>query len=178
MPTATILVSVLLAVLGGYVDVVCVIRYKAFPATQTGNVVFVGSSLHQLWYGHTHGKPLAPGEEFVEIEDILYRVLVILSSMLGAYAYCLFEHFQKKQREKSQLLDCSFYPVTASTTAPLLAILVALADIIPWLYTLSGAEDEYEEALEAGKWCCVPINHLSVQHTNATQTCNTGQFAF
>jgi len=113
---AKAIVAVTLASLCGFVDVLCVARYGAFPATQTGNVIFIGEYLHQLW-SPTHA--LAPGEEEVAEQAVYYRLAVILSSVLGAYAYCAFEHLKPHR--------------TASAAGPVLALLVLSADVIPWL---------------------------------------------
>ena len=44
-------ISSVLGLLAGYVDVICLVRYGAFAVTQTGNIIFIGSSLHAFLFG-------------------------------------------------------------------------------------------------------------------------------
>lgn len=135
-PTSKIVVSGVLAVLGGYTDVICVIRYTAFPATQTGNVIFVGSALHHLWFPK---HPLMSREKGMEEGTVWFRICVILVSIFGAYAFCAFQHFYPKK-------------TTASAAAPVLALLVASADVVPWLAGVSNMGQDGPV-----RWCVMPL---------------------
>jgi hypothetical protein len=131
---AKVIVAVTLSSLCGFVDVICVARYGAFPATQTGNVIFVGEYLHRLF---TPAHLQAPGEEEVAVEAIYYRLAVMLCSVLGAYAYCAIEHIRPHR--------------TASTIGPVLALMVLSADVIPYLHGERGPTFSYPGSEEDGE---------------------------
>jgi hypothetical protein len=148
---AKVVVAVTLSSLCGFVDVLCVARYGAFPATQTGNVIFFGEYLHRLIWPALDQQ--APEEERVAVEAIYYRLAVMLSSVLGGYAYCAIEHIKPHR--------------TASTIGPILALMVLSADVIPhirgekWHMTrdivshggLSATDSDSKSFQLAGKWC-------------------------
>lgn len=147
---AKVVVALTLSSLCGFVDVLCVARYGAFPATQTGNVIFFGEYLHRLF---SPALDQAPGEEAVAVEAIYYRLAVMLCSVLGGYAYCAFEHVKPHR--------------TAATIGPVLALMVLSADVIPhlrgekWKISrdivshggLSGPDSDSKSFQMAGKWC-------------------------
>ena len=135
---ARLVIAGALATVAGFVDVLCVARYGAFPATQTGNIVFIGQAMHLMYLPHA-------STEQNKI-DILYRTAVLLASALGAYAFCVFENAVKRN--------------AVSTAAPIIASLVFAADLLPWLYEDSSVRKVFSEpALDsqggypAGKWC-------------------------
>ena len=115
------LVAGLLAFTGGWVDVICLIRYETFVATMTGNLVITGQTLYEVFdagvlpsrhvAGHEHLKPHAA------IYLVTFRAIVMICNCLGALTY--------------SALQRRFPLSTASYAAPVLAGLSLLTDIIP-----------------------------------------------
>lgn len=132
-----------LALCAGFVDVLCVTRYGAFPATQTGNLIYIGASLHLLLASEHR---LAAREEKVELESIGYRTAVFFASCAGAYAFCALEHAAPRR--------------AASVAAPLVGLLMLSADVIPWLASERVAYSTSQEeaaAYPAARWCVVLV---------------------
>jgi uncharacterized membrane protein YoaK (UPF0700 family) len=131
-------VAALLAVVSGYVDVLCVLRHGVFPATQTGNLIFLGCS---LWSGN---RALAPEQEDVGWLMVVYRLLVIVASAAGALAYCAFEHH--------------FPEASASSVTALLASLVLMADLLPWVLGVPCTPPPgHWDELGLRQWCVLFI---------------------
>jgi uncharacterized membrane protein YoaK (UPF0700 family) len=119
---------------GGYVDVICVVRYSTFVATMTGNLVITGQTLYEALPIHrvSAGKPtkhhshLAPD---LAAWLVLFRSTIMLCNCIGALCYC---ELQKR-----------FPNGTVSKAAPFVAVLAIMPDLVPWLVErLGGAADE------------------------------------
>ena len=138
-PMWRVRISCLLALLAGWVDVICVVRYGAFAVTQTGNLIFMGMGLHAVLFrdgcdGRTHRSTRHGGQEqgisggseqdhFMAclteseaMQQVFFTFIVLICSLLGAYAYAA---LQRRVVMRA-----------ASTAAPVLAALVVLADVI------------------------------------------------
>jgi len=138
-----ILISTLLAILGGYADVVCFIRFNVFPATQTGNVIYVGRNIHHLLVDREHKKewPDYEEHELGEVQTLCYRVAVIAISAVGAYTYCRFEHAYPRW--------------TATLAAPVLSLFVLFGSLMP---LLCGAN--YEGPVNNdGRWSVLFVSY-------------------
>jgi len=121
----------MLALAGGYVDVVCIVRYQTFVVTMTGNLVITGQTLFEVMHhfipnvhnprGHAH----VPGPEAAYL--VAFRCAVMLANCLGAYCICWVQR-------------C--YPnLAASKAAPLLALLSLAPDLAPYVNTPSSSGD-------------------------------------
>lgn len=101
--SARVALSCVLGLTAGFVDVICLARYGAFAATQTGNLVFIGRSIAScLFFGGA-------------FKQLLYSVTVLISNFSGALCIAAVDHF---------------YPTkTASFAAPYLALLTLLGDL-------------------------------------------------
>ena len=72
--TARVVLSCVLGLTAGFVDVICLARYGAFAATQTGNLVFIGRSLATcLFFGGAS-------------KQLLYSLTVLVSNFVGAFS--------------------------------------------------------------------------------------------
>jgi len=115
-----LLVAVVLAAIGGYVDVICVIRYSTFVATMTGNLVITGQTFYEV-IGQSR-RPIL-GHVDLHREEALYlvafRSAIMLCNCFGAFCYCCFERRVAEH--------------TARRAAPALALCTLLADVLPWL---------------------------------------------
>jgi len=101
--SARVVVSCVLGLSAGFVDVICLARYGAFAATQTGNLVFIGRSIASWLFFDAATKQL------------LYSCAVLISNVCGAFCISAVDHF---------------YPgSTASFAAPYLALLTLLGDV-------------------------------------------------
>jgi len=141
--TIRTLISGLLAVIGGYADAVSIIRFGVFPATQTGNVIFVGRSLQHVVLTpreYTYTRHDVDIEELGQFDTLLFRIAVIVVSVLGAYVYACFERRQPQQ--------------TASRAAPMLAALVLLGDFIPFQLRDNGEGLAHPGA----RWSCLLVS--------------------
>lgn len=143
LPPTRRLVALALSLVGGYVDVVCVIRYNTFIATMTGNLVITGQTFFEV-LGELHAKRLTGGaqkkvrnHEHIAAEEAAYlvafRLTVIVCNCMGAYAFCL---FQRK------------FPVgTVRRAAPIIAVLSILPDIVAYVAsTVEGAPQHEPDA--------------------------------
>ena len=109
-PMWRVRISCLLALLAGWVDVICVVRYGAFAVTQTGNLIFMGMGLHSVLFrdgcdGRTHRSTrrgaqaqgssggseqdhfMACLTESEAMQQVFFTFIVLICSLLGAYAY-------------------------------------------------------------------------------------------
>ena len=48
MPAPKFYVAGALSLVGGYVDVICIVRYNTFIATMTGNLVITGQTFYEV----------------------------------------------------------------------------------------------------------------------------------
>ena len=125
-------ISSVLGLLAGYVDVICLVRYGAFAVTQTGNIIFIGSSLHAFLFGECQrgidGQApdalLRQGCAAVAAQQVAFSVAVLVSNLAGAYTYCALHHRYPRS--------------TASCAAPFFALLTLAADAAGSLPDLFG----------------------------------------
>ena len=118
-------VPAVLSMVGGYVDVICFIRYSTFVATMTGNLVITGQTffevIHQMAGKHeiarSSPEPIKNHLSWeLALKLVIFRSLVMAFNCFGAMAYC------ELQRH---------YPnATAKTAAPFVAILALMPDIV------------------------------------------------
>jgi len=114
-----------LALVGGYVDVICFMRYSTFIATMTGNLVITGQTLYEVLghlndeslekpvRGHRHDRP-AEAAYLVS-----YRCMVMIFNCMGAFAFCAL------QRR---------YPhAPVKLAAPFIGILAVIPDFMPFV---------------------------------------------
>ena len=91
-------ISSVLGFIAGYVDVICIVRYGAFAVTQTGNLIFIGSSLHAALFDYCKEGIDGPSADVhgcraTAIVQIAFSLSVMGSNLLGAYAYSALHHF-------------------------------------------------------------------------------------
>ena len=67
-----------LAILSGYCDVLCLLRFRCFAALQTGNIVHIGIALSR-WYDDD-GKTL--------MATLLFNGAVLASHMAAVFGFC------------------------------------------------------------------------------------------
>ena len=117
------IVAAALALTGGYVDVICFVRYSTFVVTMTGNLVITGQTLYETLHVLPKGSGAArtiKGHSHIKAADavqlVLFRMAVMLCNCLGAFTFCWL------QRR---------YPrVAPSTAAPFIALLAVLPDLV------------------------------------------------
>ena len=97
------LISCVLGVTAGFVDVICLARYGAFAATQTGNLVFIGRSIASCLF---FSGP---------VRQLLYSVSVLVSNVTGAFCISAVDHYHPGS--------------TARFAAPYLALCTLLGDV-------------------------------------------------
>ena len=83
---------------GGYVDVICFIRYSTFVATMTGNLVITGQTffevIHTLTVSKEHTfrpspEPIKTHLEWdVALTLVLFRSMVMFFNCIGSMIYC------------------------------------------------------------------------------------------
>ncbi len=125
-------ISAPLSIVGGYVDVICLIRYSTFVATMTGNLVMTGCTFYEL-LGNTiwdDTRRSVPGHEHLSASDALYlisfRVAVMFFNCLGAFSY--------------GEMHRRFPHATVSTAAPVIALFALVPDLVSKL--VSGSMHE------------------------------------
>ncbi len=178
-PMWRVRISCLLALLAGWVDVICVVRYGAFAVTQTGNLIFMGMGLHSVLFrdgcdgrarearrgaqaqGSSGGSEqdhfMACLNESEAMQQVFFTFIVLICSLLGAYAYAA---LQRRVVMRA-----------ASTAAPVLAALVVLADVIGSTEP-AGAKSEGERWRigETSRWsvCLVAFALGAVHYLSGT----------
>mmetsp|Transcript_33648 Transcript_33648/g.108158 ORF Transcript_33648/g.108158 Transcript_33648/m.108158 type:complete len:332 (-) Transcript_33648:106-1101(-) len=147
-----LLVAVVLAAIGGYVDVICVIRYSTFVATMTGNLVITGQTFYEV-IGQSR-RPIL-GHVDLRREEALYlvafRSAIMLCNCFGAFCYCCFERRVAEH--------------TARRAAPALALCTLLADVLPWLIGGEHAIDSANLKFGYSQWSvCFLAFSLGASH--------------
>ena len=116
-----------LGLIGGYVDVICFVRFGVFAATMTGNLVFIGRSL--LFFFVDCPKTDADSVRSLCLhsteEEAAYRFTVLFSHLFGVFAMVMMQRCVPPRR-------------AVSLAAPGLALLVILADLLPAALWYSG----------------------------------------
>ena len=98
MVPARLAVPAALSIVGGYVDVICYIRYSTFVATMTGNLVITGQTffevVHAVTGPHTADEmrpaPVAIKAHIagdVALQLVGFRIMVIFFNCVGAFGY-------------------------------------------------------------------------------------------
>ena len=102
MLRAQILVPLALSMVGGYVDVLCFIRYSTFAATMTGNLVITGQTFFEVIHSFAglheiarHSpEPIARHMDgWTALWVVAFRTSVMVFNCLGTFFYC---HWQKR----------------------------------------------------------------------------------
>ena len=144
MPSAKLVISSVLGVCGGYVDVICMVRYGVFAATMTGNLVFIGHSLFSVLiicqFPDVSSSLCVDDAALV----LLYRLVVIACHLGGVFAMA------SLQRQ---------YPTcTASRAAPALALLTLTADVCPSILHAIWPDRAARETAEQWAVCLVAFS--------------------
>jgi hypothetical protein len=113
------LLSGMLALVGGYVDTICFVRFGIFTTTVTGNLVFIGRSVLSLLVdcpkADADGQPLCATNARAQMGN---RLAAIVSHLMGVLVITIV------QRHASD-------GTIASKVAPALGVLVVSADLLP-----------------------------------------------
>ena len=139
MVPARLAVPAALSIVGGYVDVICYIRYSTFVATMTGNLVITGQTffevVHDLTGLHNGNLPPAPEPIRAHIKGdvalalVAFRCMVMFFNCVGAFGYCM--------------LHRRFPEATARTAAPW----IALASLMPDLVSIVAFDHTHKSML-------------------------------
>ena len=88
-------ISLALSMVGGYVDVICFVRYSTFVATMTGNLVVTGQTFFEVVHAPLKfggrampgliAEHVAPATAF---RLVVFRCSVLFFNCLGALGYC------------------------------------------------------------------------------------------
>ena len=117
-----------LGLIGGYVDVICFVRFGVFAATMTGNLVFIGRSLLFFFLDCPRTDPDNRRYLCVQTtkEEVAYGFMVIFSHLLGVFTMVVLQRCVPPRR-------------AVPLAAPALAFLVLWADLLPAALWFSGA---------------------------------------
>lgn len=139
-----------LALIAGYVDVICFIRYSTFVATMTGNLVMTGQTFFEVVHNVVGIKDLkkpTPGivSQHLDIYEAVYmvtfRLAVMFFNCLGAFCH---EFWQRRHPD-----------ATARTAAPYLAALAVVPDLAR-RHGLNTATDKLHETW-VQMWAVMPL---------------------
>lgn len=144
-------IAALLAAVGGYVDVICLIRYSTFVATMTGNLVMTGQTFYEVVH-HVVG-PAEPTrihhplvkQHISAVEAgylVTFRAAVMIMNCFGAFCY--------------ELLHRRFPDSTAKTAAPFLAFLAVLPDLAR-AHSSGAAEDRHDDTWWVSLWSALSL---------------------
>ena len=102
------------ALVSGFVDVICLVRFQAFAGLQTGNMVHIGTTIATFEYD---AKPF--GELFVALA---FNLAVLFAHFMGVFAFC----FVADKCKGGDRQWCG--PIIVS--APLIGLLTALGGLL------------------------------------------------
>ena len=93
--------TTILGLLGGYVDVICFVRYGVFAATMTGNLVFIGRSL-LFFFVDCPSSDTANSARLLCVdaiaEGVAFRFAVLLSHLMGVAAMVALQRHVEPRR--------------------------------------------------------------------------------
>ena len=117
-----LIVSLALSMVGGYVDVICFVRYNTFVATMTGNLVITGQTFFEVLHAPLKFTKALPGainahvSPHVALVLVIFRSSVMLFNCVGALGYCALQRRVPMG--------------TARFAAPWIALLSLMPDIV------------------------------------------------
>lgn len=144
LPPLKRVVAASLALCGGYVDVICVVRYETFVVTMTGNLVITGQTFFEVlppeWFGEVRGHEHLTSARAAYL--VAFRCAVMMCNCLGAFAISWVHR-----------LHPNFAP---STAAPFIAILAVLPDVAP-LVGMSENDGELNHESWLSMWSVLAL---------------------
>ena len=114
MVPARLAVPAALSIVGGYVDVICYIRYSTFVATMTGNLVITGQTFFEVVHDLTglHNGNLPPAPEPIRAHR---RVATVGQGRAVNQGTC---REKRCARTSADLRRCSFCTKAFQSTTP------------------------------------------------------------